>query len=115
MITVDDAESLYADPRLHAEIECLDRLVADLRRIRDGPLPTPAEIETMPMINNWQLAARTLPCLVGTITGHPKIGMTVNRDMSMTSDLWVHAPRYGFARTLSRFYALGSQLGDSEN
>ncbi len=113
MIDFDNTTSLLE--RLDVEIERLDRLASDLRRIRNGQLPTPAEIEKMPLINGWKMSALMLPSLVGTITGHPEIGMTVNRDMSMTSDLWVLAPKYGFARTLSRFYALGSQLDDRQN
>lgn len=113
MIDFDNTTNLLE--RLDVEIQRTQGLTADLKRLRAGDFPSPAEIARMPMINGWRMGALMLPSIVGTITGHPEIGMTVNRTMSMTSDLWVLAPKYGFARTLSRFYALGSQIDDSQN
>jgi hypothetical protein len=44
---------------------------------------------------------------VGRMTGHP----TCVGSLSITSGLWVLAPEFGWARTLSRFYRLGRPHG----
>ncbi|WP_363321399.1 DUF6634 family protein [Parvibaculum sp.] len=47
---------------------------------------------------------RGIIALQGKVTGHPLLGVTT----AVTSDLCVFAPDLGWARTLSRYYRLGS-------
>lgn len=85
------------------EIERLSTLIADLRRIAAGDLPTEADLRDALFLDHWAVAARPVHCLVGRVVGHPTLtGPTVR-----TSDIWAIAPTLGWARTLSRTYALG--------
>ncbi|MEO3432383.1 DUF6634 family protein [Inquilinus sp. CAU 1745] len=88
------------------DINALERLVADLRRIRNGEAPTEKDLADAPIISDYALTARPAACLIGAVTGHPKL---VGR-CSVTSELWAVAPKLGWARTLSRFYLLGRPL-----
>lgn len=98
----------HADRRpftqLLPEIDRLRRLVHDLERISRGEHPGAATLAKAPVIGDWRLARRAEACLVGTMRGHPKLA---DGAPGATSGLWVLAPELGYARTLSRFYALG--------
>lgn len=85
------------------EIARLERLLADLKGIRDGVAPNAADLASAPIIDHYIIGARPAPCLGGHVIGHPK----VDGNASVTSELWVFAPVLGWARTLSRFYRLG--------
>lgn len=98
-------DSSSDDARLDAEIERLESLVSDLKRLRAGGVPTAEEIAAAPSIDQWDVAMRSEPALVGLIQGHPK-GLPHLRP-SVTSGLWIIDPVRGYARTLSRLYALG--------
>lgn len=91
---------------IDSEINRLERLLADLRRIRDGMAPNTDDLASAPSIHHYGIGARSAMCLVGHVTGHPN----VRGSLSVTSDLWVFAPELGWARTLSRFYALGKPV-----
>ena len=94
------------------EIERLQRLVADLKAIKLGAAPSAQTLNSSPVIHLYTLAARDdCLCLKGVAEGHPRLG---TRHV-LTSDLWVMAPRHGWARTLSRFYRLGRPLGAPED
>tara|TARA_E500000318_G_scaffold81496_1_gene76760 strand:+ start:10374 stop:10718 length:345 start_codon:yes stop_codon:yes gene_type:complete len=101
MITVKKGQS--PSKYLPLEIERLERLLADLKRIRDGDLPSKAELTEAPLIDEYAVAERTFPVLQGYVHGHPALGTTWCR----TTELWVIAPDLGWVRTLSRFYRLG--------
>ncbi|KAB0679061.1 hypothetical protein [Aureimonas leprariae] len=96
---------------LDDHLDRLKRLVADLEALKLGRHPDPASIEGSAGIRGWVLDTRPAPCLRGHIVGHPDI-----RDgrMGVTSDLWVWAPDHGYARTLSRWYALGPRDADAD-
>lgn len=85
------------------EIERLERLLADLKRIQHLEFPTANELDAAPIIDYWAQATRAEPCLVGYVHGHPRL----DSRLAMTSGLWVMAKELGWARTLSRFYRLG--------
>ena len=88
-----------------SEIELLERLVADLKRIRDGQGPTHDELAAAPIIHEYEIEHRLALALRGVILGHPLLGSTVGT----TSDLWAITADKRWVRTLSRFYRLGGQ------
>lgn len=96
-------------PNIDFEIDRVEHLLADLKRIRDGIAPSLADLAVSPVIDKYEIGFRHVPCLVGHVTGHPHL----RGKLSITSDLWVIAPTHGWARTLSRFYMLG-QLAKSK-
>lgn len=88
---------------LDYDLDRLRRLVIDLEAIRQGNHPDEATLAEAPRLENWTIARRTEACLFGTMTGHPKIA---DGRPGATSGVWVVAPHLGYARTLTRFYAL---------
>lgn len=104
MITASEARGVSQN--VDSNIELLERLVADLKRIRDGQGPTEDELAISPIIHEHKVVSRPAPALHGVILGHPTLGNTVG----VTSELWVVAPDWGWVRTLSRFYRLGDKI-----
>jgi len=92
--------------QLERMIQKLQALLDDLVAVAQGDLPDQDRLEDAPLIDNWYLATRQIMCLRGEITGHPLLGYTPH---GITSDLWLLAPQRGFARTMSRYYRLGSR------
>ncbi|MBB3998364.1 hypothetical protein [Aureimonas pseudogalii] len=90
--------------QLHEHLDLLRRLVADVEALADGRHPGRSAISSAPLLEEWALAYRRSPCLMGQFLGHPKIR---SGRAGFTSDLWIHAPSHGYARTLSRLYQLG--------
>ena len=86
------------------DIARLEQLIADLDMLASGELPPPQQLADAPLLDGYRLATRSEPCLVGECADHPRL----NGPNIVTSGLWVFAPGLGFARTLSRFYRLGS-------
>lgn len=91
-------------PQLESEIIRLRGLVRDLEDIRRGKHPDKAALASCPRIHDWQGITRPDPCLTGIMFNHPTIG---DGRPGITTGLWVLAPTLGYARTISRFYALG--------
>ena len=89
------------------EIARYEALLADLRNIAAGRLPTNPELETAPLLDFWEMDTAPVPILVGVVQGHPLLQGPVIR----TTDIQVLAPELGWARTLSRFYRLGRLVG----
>ncbi len=83
---------------------------ADLERIRTGWRPSPDDLRTAPILDQWILHRLDSPLawFEGIVSGHPAIAdghhattsAAVALDLSLT---WV--------RTVSRFYRLGRRLG----
>ncbi|WP_147307925.1 DUF6634 family protein [Fulvimarina endophytica] len=96
---------------LDIHLDRLRRLLADLERIASTGSPKPASLRKAPILNDWTVTTRPTPCLAGTFSGHPRIG---DQAAGITSDLWVHAPHHGFARTVSRYYRLGTPAASDE-
>lgn len=70
--------------------------------------PTAEVLAESPLLVNWQIimmAGRL--CLAGEVSGHP----TLKDDFITTSHLVFLSPGLDWARTMSRFYRLGSTLG----
>lgn len=89
---------------IQSDIERLQGLVRDLERIRQGHHPDAAILADAPVLDGWSLARRSEDCLVGRVTGHPRIQ---DGRVAVTSGLWMLAPALGYARSLNRFYRLG--------
>lgn len=96
--------------QIEEHLDRLRRLVIDVEALAFGRHPSAAELAEAPILESWALAARTVPCLTGRFLGHPKIRS--GRD-GVTSDIWIHAPGHGYARTLSRWYRLGEPAARS--
>ncbi|WP_338661254.1 DUF6634 family protein [Pararoseomonas sp. SCSIO 73927] len=100
--------------REHARLLLLleaDRLAAlarDLRAIAEGTAPTASELDSAPVLDRWQFSQRTMTTMVGNLVGHPRLP-----DGSVhTTEIWAISTTQGWARTLSRYYALGNQRSD---
>src|SRR5215207_4268212 len=91
-------------PELEPEIIRLRSLVQDLDDIRRGKHPGNALLDSCPTIHDWQGITRPDPCLTGIMFNHPTIA---DGRQGVTTGLWVLAPTLGYARTITRFYALG--------
>ena len=76
-------------------------LVDDLERIAAGCV----QERPTTMMTSWSCVTRAAPCLVGNAFGHPEIG---EGRRSVTSEVFYIDPNRRFARTLSRWYELGS-------
>lgn len=93
------------NPNYLAEtISALDKLVNDLKVLRDGKQPDLNLLDNSPLLNEWVRTTRALPCLEGMVLEHPKLG---SRRLITTSELFYVDPQLHFARTYSRFYRLG--------
>lgn len=88
---------------VQADVRRLDALARDLKRIAAGRAPEPSELALAPLADQYFVAHRELPCLVGNVEGHPVLGSRA----FVSSELWAFAPELGWARTYSRFYRLG--------
>jgi hypothetical protein len=87
------------------ELERLQALVADMEQIRAGASLVELAVNA-PLLDDWSLSMRPEVCLVGRATGHPLLP-GARRPIS-TSCLWLMSQDKKFARTLSRWYRLGS-------
>jgi len=72
-------------------------------------LPTKEELLGAPLIDHWcalrsNLVAGIHPCLIGYVTGHPRLR---NGARTITSTLIRVEPAVGWARTWNRLYRLG--------
>jgi hypothetical protein len=91
-------------PAIEIEIKRVQSLLQDLKRARTGQHPNRQALIKAPVLDNWQMAYRAEPCLVGTMHDHPHVK---DGHLGMTSGVWLLAPTIGYARTLSRVYVLG--------
>ena len=82
----------------------VEQIAIDLEMVARGELPSEQTLSSAPLIEFWRVALRPVPCLVGVCGDHPRL----NGPMITTTDLWMFAPDLGWARTLSRFYRLGT-------
>lgn len=61
-------------------------------------------------IDRWAIARRTVPCLVGRPTGHPRLD---DGSPIFTSELYFLDRERNVARTFSRWYRLGGEAAPS--
>lgn len=82
----------------------LRRLLDDLVLLRQGVAPAAAELRNAPSLHGWSYGIRPVRCLEGLVRGHPLLG---NEVPISTSEVFAVDAVKGWARTHSRFYALG--------
>jgi hypothetical protein len=70
-----------------AEIDRLAALIVDMEQLQRGVLPEELSNADAPVLDRWELSKRSVPCLIGLSTGHPKL-VGENR-LVRTSDLWL--------------------------
>ncbi len=92
---------------LNDMINKLQRLIEDLKMLRDGKGPVSETLDDSPALYDWNQTTRPAVCLEGFVQEHPRLGR--NR-LIITSDLYYLDPELQFARTLSRFYRLGNPV-----
>ena len=80
-------------------------LVALLRSLAND-LESIDAIEPSVSVNAWSLGTRRVPCLIGRTQGHPSIG---DGRTAASSQLFYFDPVENIARTLSRWYRLGTR------
>ncbi|HEV7258550.1 MAG TPA: DUF6634 family protein [Bosea sp. (in: a-proteobacteria)] len=83
--------------------------IADLRRLRDGWLPTDRDLTAAVVIEHWELArvpgSGQFPVLWGFAIDHPRLGSRLIRTSKV---LWI-SEGSTVARTFSRWYRLGAR------
>uniref|UniRef100_Q07NV5 Uncharacterized protein n=1 Tax=Rhodopseudomonas palustris (strain BisA53) TaxID=316055 RepID=Q07NV5_RHOP5 len=92
-------------PELDSEIARLRELLKDLEKVRSGQHPDQDALSESPLLQDWEVTVRPELCLTGIVHGHTRIK---DSRAAITTELWLFAPQLGYARTLSRFYALGA-------
>jgi hypothetical protein len=100
--------------RVEREIERLEGLARDLRRLLDEGPSTAADCPDAPTIHGWRAHPIQTICLIGAVSGHPDPNVGKPGRITATSDLWILDPARGVARTLSRFYRLGAPHREEE-
>lgn len=85
--------------------DTLRGLAADLDSIRANGAPDPDVLAVAPLLENWTPALTPIGLvLIGEVTGHP----SCTGPLSRTSPIWIVAHDLSWARSLSRFYRLGT-------
>ena len=93
MLVYRKGEGVERPDLLEFEIGRLERLLADLKALRDGKGPSGQDLAEAPILDRYLQGVRPVPCLVGEASGHPTL-QGIGR-LIYTSDLWVHAPEAG--------------------
>lgn len=97
-------ESLEARWRWSSSAKTIKRLrglADDLEALSDGKVPD----QVTTLLTSWAFATRAAPCLMGHAFGHPNID---DGRRAITSEVYYVDPDRRLARTLSRWYRLGS-------
>lgn len=99
-------------PAAWAEIEKLEALAHDLRRMLRGNGPSSGELDAAPLISSWLAVDREVPALIGKVGNHPILHgpRTVQ-----TSEVVVWDVHKGWVRTSSRYYKLGEVFGPKKS
>ena len=105
--TATPGQGLVGTPPAYeiGECETLRALADDLEAIAAGVGPAASELADAPLLQGWDLDIRTVRSLSGVVDGHPRFppGRRVR-----TSELFATDGRT-WARTLSRYYRLGTR------
>lgn len=97
ILTFENATVVKTANLIHA-------LSLDLELIKRLQAPTIRDFAAAPVIDDWYLGQRLEPALVGRVNGHP----IVADGPVVSSGLYYLDPVAGYARTLSRWYRLGT-------
>ncbi len=87
-------------PSLVQKLRLLADDLADIENCIGANSPSAA-------FNTWTLGKRVVPCLVGRALGHPAI---TDGKAAFSSELFYFDPDRGIARTMSRWYRLGTRV-----
>lgn len=90
--------------RLTGMANALARLASDVAYLSDNGAPSESMLSSAPILNSWAPAIAPTICLVGSVSGHPRLGC---RPLIHTSELFAMDELAGWARTWSRWYRLG--------
>jgi hypothetical protein len=101
MIELNSIESRWRWSTAAKTISRLRGLADDLEAVADGWMPEPPSS----LLTSWSFATRVAPCLVGHAFGHPSID---DGRRALTSEVYCVDPTRRLARTLSRWYQLGT-------
>lgn len=101
------------DERFEFEFGRLSSLVADMDAVRRGASPESLTNGEAPVLDHWVMARRSIPCLAGLSSGHPRL-VGSGRPI-VTSDLWLMSADHSWARTLSRWYQVGRPAGHTDD
>lgn len=93
-------------PIMFEDARTLMSLLVDLERMACGGGPSRTALASAPVLARWHLCSIKVPCLIGSVTGHPILG---NTDI-VTSPLVAIDPSGRWARTRSRWYALEGKV-----
>ncbi|MCV9960341.1 hypothetical protein OIU34_00375 [Pararhizobium sp. BT-229] len=95
-------EAWFGMPRASLCLQ-LRRLADDLDHVEQ----LGEELRQDVAINTWSLAKRAVPCLIGRPIGHPSVA---DGKPLFSSELFYIDPELGIARTMSRWYRLGTRV-----
>lgn len=89
---------------LLADVDRLDCLLRDIERLQASDMNAIDLGNEIPLLEDYRLTARRVPCLQGGVYGHPLLsdGKTIS-----TSELYAYFEEDGlYARTLNHWYRL---------
>lgn len=101
MNEVDPFEARWKWSTAARTTERLRSLADDLETISEGVVVRPPTA----LLTSWSFATRASPCLIGHAFGHPNID---DGRRAYTSEIYYVDPSRRLARTLSRWYQLGT-------
>lgn len=81
------------------------RVLHDLEDLHTGKLDTAEILTTAPLLEDYRLVLGWCHAMKGVVTGHP---LLPDGNEVVTSQLIYMNPDIGLARTLSRWYRLGT-------
>ncbi|MFN7090865.1 MAG: DUF6634 family protein [Allorhizobium sp.] len=90
---------VFDDPRI------MLRVLHDLEELQAGKLDTAKILTMAPLLEDHRLVLGWCHAMKGIVTGHP---LLPDGDEVVTSQLIYMNPDIGLARTLSRWYRLGT-------
>lgn len=96
----------------HHAIEVVQRLQTmcdDAYAVLAGLPPTEKLLSSAPLLERWEAVPYEAISLAGWVTGHP----TIRTGPLVSSQVFMLDPYRRWARTLSRFYRLGSRKGEA--
>lgn len=95
-------------PELQQRLQAYRSITRDLERVIKGEGPTDVDLLNSPYLDVWGFVASRDVCLYGLVSDHPMVGP----GPVTTSTLCILDPRGKWARTVSRWYRLGTRLED---
>lgn len=73
MILFGPRKGIQVAAAIDVQLQRLSGLIIDMQLVRDGALPETLVSGDAPILDQWILAQRLVPCLAGLSTGHPTL------------------------------------------